>query len=280
MVYRPPKLAVVIPCYNESEGIEHNYKVLLNKLDQLIRNKIVSKESFFAFVDDGSHDGTFEILEKIIRHNDIGIRLTKNYGHQYALLAGLEYIVNISDVSITIDSDLQQDINAFDNFLNEHAKGYDIVLGVRNSRATDSALKRMSAELYYTLVRLLGVKLERNHADYRLLSRKALKALLQFPERNIFFRALVQEVGFKRKIVHFDVIERTHGKTKYNFKKMVRIALDGSLSFSVFPLRLVSFFGLAVVGLSSLMVIYIYFSQYYSLRPQRPGGHQQYYQYI
>lgn len=248
-----PSLALVIPCYNEQEALPHTAEVLAALLTNLVAEGKVSAGSAVHFVDDGSSDRTWEIVTALNARNPAlrGLRLSRNVGHQRALLAGM---LNVeADVIVTMDADLQDDPAVIGRMLLAHAEGADVVYGVRNDRQADTAGKRITAQLYYRLMRrLLGVKLIEDHADFRLMSRRAVVALSEFPERNLFLRAMVPLVGFPSTTVEYARAERSAGVTKYSPRKMLSFAVDGITAFSVAPLRLIFWLGLVTALLSFL----------------------------
>ncbi|PPD51120.1 MAG: glycosyltransferase [Methylobacter sp.] len=250
---KAPRLAIVLPCHNESESIDHAVTHLTTLVKELADEELISKDSYLFFVDDGSTDESWAIIEKLNRNNKAikGLKLSMNFGHQAALLAGLSEVTNECDAAISIDADLQQDPRAIRDFVNELRKGADVVLGVRRDRGTDGWLKKQTAIGFYALMRIMGVNIVPNHADYRLLSKRALEALELFSEPSIFLRATCLQLGFRVSTVLFDVSERQYGQTKYSLKKMLRLALHGITSFSVVPLRIVAITGF-VIFLSSL----------------------------
>ena len=238
-------LYIIVPCYNEEEVINQSSKVLSEKLLSLISNKKISGKSKILFIDDGSTDSTWDKLQKLYQENSYvsAIRLAANSGHQNAILAGLFKASGFCDVTITIEVDLQQDINAIDEFLEKYYSGCDIVYGVRNTRKTDGLFKKASALFFYKLMSLLGVKITKNHADYRLLSKKVILALMQFKEVNLFLRGIIPTIGFKTDVVYFDVQERKAGTSKYTMRKMTALALNGITSFSIKPIRIITLIG-------------------------------------
>ncbi len=241
-----PKLAVIIPCYNEELCVESTCKRLLEVLDMLISKNKISKDSYLYFVDDGSSDKTWEIIENL--HNGTSrvkaVKFIRNYGNQKALIAGLEGVRNIGcDCAVSIDADLQQDELAIERFLDEYQKGFDIVLGVRNNRKTDSIFKKTTAVLFYKLMNILGAKIPMNHSDYRLVSKKALDIMEMYHEKALFLRGFFHEVGLRSTTVNFDVKPRFAGLSKFNFFSLMGLALNGITSFSIYPLRIVSCLG-------------------------------------
>ncbi len=253
-----PILYIVVPCYNEEEVIEWSVGQLDNKLNQLISDDIVNEKSKLLFVNDGSADRTAEMLTAFSKENDkiCLINFLKNEGHQSAILAGMLTAGEYADIVITIDADLQQDIDAMENFIEEYKKGNEVVYGVRNDRKTDGFFKKFTAKFFYRLMKMMGSKTIPNSADYRLMSKKAIKALSMYQETNLFLRGLIPMMGFKSSIVYFDVKERTAGKSKYTFKKMMSLAMNGITSFSITPIRMISFFGVIFIIISIAIIIY------------------------
>ena len=249
---KPPVLAVVVPCYNEQEVFPETAKRITALLARLIDTGTISSQSRAWFVDDGSRDGTWALIHAASEASETlvcGIKLSRNRGHQAALVAGLMHASG--DVLISVDADLQDDLEAIVRMLAAYSEGCDIVYGVRGSRATDTFFKRFTAEGYYTLLRKLGVDVVFNHADYRLLSRRAVEALRQFPESNLFLRGLIPQLGFRSTEVEYARNERFAGESKYPLGKMVALAWQGVTSFSAVPLRAIMLLGL-VVSLVSL----------------------------
>lgn len=224
----------------------------------LINDRKISDKSRVLFVDDGSKDRTWDIIEELHEGDDLfsGLKLSRNKGHQNALLAGLMTAKDLADISISMDADLQDDINVVDKFVDKYHEGCDIVYGVRSSRKKDTVFKRGTAGMFYKLMRLLGVDIIDNHADYRLISKRALEALSQFKEVNLFLRGIVKQIGFKSDIVYYERSERFAGESKYPLKKMLAFAFDGITSFSVKPIRLVTVVGFLVFLVSVAMIIY------------------------
>lgn len=251
-------LYIVVPCYNEEEVLPETAKRLLQKISSLINANKISPESRILFVDDGSKDNTWNIIAKLHSENPIfaGIKLSHNEGHQNALLAGLMVAKDHCDVSISIDADLQDDIETIDKMLDENEKGNEIVYGVRKSRETDSVFKRTTAQGFYKFMKLMGVDIIYNHADYRLLSKKALDALSDYKEVNLFIRGIVPLIGFKNSTVTYDRSERFAGKSKYPLKKMLSFAFDGITSFSVKPIRFVTVLGFLIFIISIVAMLY------------------------
>lgn len=252
------KLYLVLPCYNEEEIIESSAEILSGLYKELILEEFISQDSHILFVDDGSKDKTWEIICKLHYQDNMfeGIRLSKNKGHQIAIYAGTEIAIRYADAIITMDVDLQQDVGAIRQFIHMYREGYDVVYGVRNNREADGFFKKATATLYYKLLRIMGCEIIEQSADYRLLSKKAAEALVQYRESNLFIRGLVPTLGFKSGSVFFDVKERKAGKSKYTLNKMIQLALDGITSFSIRPIRLVLSMGILVSFISSAMIVY------------------------
>lgn len=250
-----PKLAVIVPCYNEEQVLYETIKRLSVVLEDLISKNKIKKDSFILYIDDGSGDNTWNIVKYVGRQYSLvkGIRLSKNQGHQNALLAGMEYVEHKCDCLISIDADLQQDEKSMMHFTDSYVNGCDVVLGIRNDRMCDSFFKRATALGFYKLMNLMGVDIIKNHADYRLLSSKAIRMLLSFKEVNLFLRGLVLLIGLKTEYIYFDVKDRYAGKSKYTLKKMFAFAWDGITSFSVVPLRLITLIGFIVFFVSLIM---------------------------
>ena len=250
-------LYIVIPCYNEEAVLKETARRLKEKLDGLIGQGVVGRESRVMFVNDGSRDNTWPIIQELHRQDRAfsGVNLSRNRGHQNALLAGLLTAVNFADVIISMDADLQDDIDAVDEMLRQWRAGYDIVYGVRSKREKDTFFKRFSAEGFYHLMKKLGVDIVFNHADYRLMSRRAVEGLSQFSEVNLFLRGIVPQIGYKWTTVEYERGERFAGESKYPLKKMLAFALDGITSFSVKPIRMVLTCGLILflVGIGILI---------------------------
>ena len=252
------KLMVVIPCYNEEEVLPETSRRLVDKMDSLVKKGLITPDSRVLLVNDGSRDRTWEMITELNRQNPLfeGVKLSRNRGHQNALLAGLMTARNRCDISISMDADLQDDMDAMDRFIEKYNEGCDVVCGVRNKRETDTFFKRETALMFYRLMKALGVDITFNHADYRLMSNRALEALSQFEEVNLFLRGLAPLVGFQSDVVYYDRSERFAGESKYPFKKMLAFAIDGITSFSVKPLRLITGVGLAIFVISLFMLLY------------------------
>ena len=230
---------------------------LLEKIEFLLQKQKINDKSRILFVDDGSRDSTWSIISDLIESNEYfaGVKLSRNKGHQNALLAGLATAKDRCDAAISLDADLQDDIEAIDEMVDNFIDGCDIVYGVRSSRKTDTAFKRTTAKGFYRFMRLLGVDIIDDHADYRLMSKRALEALLQFEESNLFLRGIVPQIGFKSAIVTYERHERFAGESKYPLKKMLMFAFDGITSFSVKPIRFVTLAGALIFGVSMLAMV-------------------------
>ena len=249
-------LYVVVPCYREEAVLPETAKRLREKMRTLMAQDKISKNSRVMFVNDGSKDRTWEIISELHHQDGLfsGVNLSRNRGHQNALLAGLMTAVNYADMIISMDADLQDDINAMDAMIDAYHKGYDIVYGVRSSRKTDSFFKRFTAEGYYHLLQRMGVDIVFNHADYRLMSKRAVEGLAQFKEVNVFLRGIVPQIGYPWTTVEYARAERFAGESKYPLKKMLAFAFDGITSFSIKPMRLILGLG-AVIFLLSLVML-------------------------
>jgi len=251
------KLYIVIPCYNEEEMLPITAKALLEKMQDLVSEEKIHPDSKVMFVDDGSKDKTWEIITKLYSAIPYftGVKLSRNKGHQNALLAGMNTAVKYADIIISMDADLQDDINAIDGFLEKRAQGCEIVYGVRSSRDKDTQFKRGTARDYYKLLSKMGVEITYDHADYRLMSKKAVLALAQFKEVNLFLRGLVPMVGFKSDTVEYVRNERQAGESKYPLKKMISFAIEGITSLSIKPIRFITFLGFFIFFVSIIMLI-------------------------
>ncbi len=253
-----PTLFLVIPCYNEEEVLPVTVPVFLEKLKTLISGGRISSDSRILFVDDGSRDSTWNINKALSSKTEYikGISLSRNHGHQKALLAGLSEAMDKCDITVSIDCDGQDDINAIDKMLEEYSSGSEIVYGVRRSRQTDSFLKRSTARLFYKMMSFMGVETVYDHADYRLVSAKALKSFSDFKEVNIFLRGMFPLVGFRSTCVYYDRTCRVAGKSKYTPARMLSLALDGITSLSVKPIRIITAFGCLVALLSFIGILW------------------------
>ena len=252
-----PKLYIVIPCYNEQEVLPITAPQFLQKLGQLIGDGLVAPDSRVLFVDDGSRDRTWEIIQALAAHDErfLGMSLSRNRGHQNALLAGLMEAGQLCDVTISIDCDGQDDLNAMDEMMRAYRDGADVVYGVRSDRHTDTAFKRFTAESFYRILQKIGVDVVFNHADYRLASARVLRALADFKEVNLFLRGMFPLVGFQSASVYYARRERLAGQTHYPLKKMLALAFDGVTSLSVVPIRILLFLGAAIGALGLLGVL-------------------------
>ncbi len=257
-VRKIPVLYLVVPCYNEEEVVEKSAQVMSDKLRRLVSEKKIKSGSKIMFVNDGSRDNTLRLLHQIAAKDAVFsvISFAGNYGHQSAILAGMMMARKYADVVVTIDADLQQDIEALDNFLSSYMNGSEIVYGVRNDRHSDGFFKKSTATAYYKLMHLLGSNVITNHADYRLMSKKALDALSEYQETNLFLRGLIPTMGFASDVVYFDVKEREAGQSKYTLSKMLTLAMDGITSMSVRPLRMIAGLGFIVCLFSIIMCIF------------------------
>ena len=263
-------LYIVIPCYNEEEALPETTRRLREKLDALQSQGKVGPESRILLVDDGSKDRTWESIEHLSAEDGriLGVKLSRNRGHQNALLAGLMTAKSRCDMAISMDADLQDDIDAVDRMLDEYAAGSDIVYGVRSSRTKDTAFKRATAQGYYKFLKMMGVDIVYNHADYRLMSRRALQALSEFREVNLFLRGIVPLIGFRFSIVEYERGERIAGESKYPLKKMLSFAFDGITSFSVRPIRWITLAGAVVFTVSLVMILYSLIAHIFQLTVQ------------
>jgi len=257
------KLGIVIPCYNEEEGLRETTNRLKALLDEMIKRGEIDKESFVCYIDDGSKDDTWQLIEAFTKESSLfkGIKLSRNFGHQNALIAGLMQLKDSADALVSMDADLQDDIMLVKGFVEKYKEGYDVVYGVREDRSKDTKFKRGTAELFYKFQNFMGIETVPNHADYRLLSKKALNALAQFKEINLFLRGIVPLLGFRSCNLYYARSERFAGETKYPFKKMLFFALDGIASFSVMPLRLITIVGFVLFVVSLLGIVWVVFEK-------------------
>lgn len=252
-----PVLSIVVPCYNEEEVFNLCISELLFKIKEMVEAHKIDSTSHIVFVDDGSKDNTWTLIENNARTNPLvkGVKLSRNKGHQTALMAGLSSCTE-SDITISIDADLQDDTSVIEKMVDSFLSGKDIVYGVRNDRTSDSFFKKFTAEAFYKIMTKLGVNQVENHADFRLLSKRALHSLLQYKEQNLYIRGLIPLIGFPSESVYYSRSERAAGESKYPLKKMLALALEGITSFSVTPLRIVTVLGFIISILSSLGVVY------------------------
>lgn len=255
---KDPILYVVIPCYNEEEVLEETTRQLKEKMSKLIKDKKISTKSKVMYVNDGSKDKTWEIIKDINKKEPLftGITLSRNRGHQNALLGGLMTARKYADVIISMDADLQDDINAIDEMVEKYKEGNDIVYGVRSARKKDTWFKRITAEGFYKFMKVLGVDVVYNHADYRLTSQRVLNEFANFKEVNLFLRGMFPLVGYKSDVVYYERNERFAGESKYPLKKMLNFAWDGITSFSVKPLRMICTVGFMILFISIIIMIY------------------------
>ena len=258
-------LYAVIPCYNEQEVLRETAKRLREKFSTLIAAEKISPQSRIVFVNDGSKDSTWQIIRELHGQDKIfsGINLSRNRGHQNALLAGLMTVKNCADMVISMDADLQDDINAIDEMIAKFAEGFDIVYGVRSKRETDTFFKRFTAESFYKLIKFLGGDIVNNHADYRLMSRRALDGLAEFGEVNLFLRGLVPMIGYPSAIVYYERAERFAGESKYPLKKMLFFAFQGITSLTVEPIRMITTLGIAMSSISFLVILWTLYEYFF-----------------
>jgi glycosyltransferase involved in cell wall biosynthesis len=261
MIDKPLQLGIVVPCYNEEDVLPETAKRLLALLDRLMSSRLVASDSSIYFVDDGSKDRTWPLIEEMAKTESRihGIKLSRNQGHQNALVAGL--FGAQGGALVSIDADLQDDVNVIEEMVCKYREGFEIVYGVRKSRTTDTLFKKNTAEIYYKLLARMGVDIVQNHADYRLMSRRALDAMSGYSEVNLFLRGIVPLLGFRTTTAYYDRSERFAGESKYPLKKMLALAIDGITSFSVVPLRMISMLGFLVSLFSILMVGWVIYGK-------------------
>lgn len=252
-------LYIVVPCYNEDEVLDETTKRLVDKLNRMMQLGKIDAESRILYVDDGSSDNTWNHIEKLYEREPLvtGIKLSRNKGHQNALIAGLFEASEHADMIVSMDADLQDDIEVLDKFVDEYYKGSQIVYGVRKSRKKDSVFKKTTAILFYKMMKAMGVELVYNHADYRLMSKRAVQELMNYKEVNLFLRGIIPLIGFKSSVVEYDRGSRFAGKSKYPLRKMIYFAIDGLTSTSVRPIRMITMFGLFSVVISIVYAIYV-----------------------
>lgn len=253
------RLALVLPCYNEEEVLPSSISRLTEFYQRLISSHLISEDSRLVFVNDGSKDNTWEIISRNFDSNPFvcGVNLAGNVGHQYAILAGMMTAKDFADAIVTIDADLQDDLEKIPEMLSKFREGCDIVYGVKNERAADSWFKRTTAILFYRLMKALGVKSVYNHADFRLMSQRAVEQICKYRERNLYLRGIIPLIGYKTDMVYEDLSEREAGKSKYTLSKMVNLAIDGVTSFSIKPVRIIFFMGLLFIALAFIYLIYV-----------------------
>ena len=251
-------LYLVIPCYNEEAVLHETAKQLLAKMNSMFDRGMISRESKIMFVNDGSRDKTWEIIRELHESNPIysGVKLSRNKGHQNALLAGLMTAKEKADMAISLDADLQDDVDVIDKMVEKYYEGNDVVYGVRSARDTDTFFKKFTAEGFYKIMQAMGVEIVFNHADYRLMSKRALEGLSEFREVNLFLRGIVPLIGYKSDIVTYERHERFAGESKYPLKKMLAFATDGITSFSIKPIRMITTCGFLIFAISLIMLIY------------------------
>ena len=251
-------LYIVVPCYNEQEVLPETCKRLTAKLSGLIEKSEIAEESRVLFVDDGSSDQTWSLISRYHEMDKLvsGLKLSRNRGHQNALLAGLMTARDNADIAVSLDADLQDDVEAIDEFISQYREGCDVVYGVRSSREKDTFFKRRSAECFYRLMSWMGAEVVYNHADYRLMSKRALDALSEFKETNLFLRGIVPLIGFKADFVRYERKARFAGKSKYPLRKMLSFAAEGIFSFSIKPIKMIASLGAIVFTVSIIMLIY------------------------
>lgn len=252
------KLFIVVPCYNEEEVLPISSKVLLDFLKRMIAKNKVSTESSILFVDDGSKDKTWAIIKRLSEQEEHfkGLKFSRNFGHQNALLAGMTTAVQFADMIVTIDADLQDDVEAIEGMIDAYHDGNDVVYGVRSNRDTDTAFKRKTEEMFYSFMNKLGVNTVPNHADFRLMSNRATKVLLTFKEENLFLRGMVPLVGFPSTKVYYSRNIRVAGESKYPLKKMLNFAMEGITSFSIVPIKMVRNIGFITLLIGIFYMIY------------------------
>ena len=251
-------LYLVIPCYNEQEVLPETSRRLKEKMESLMDRNMISRDSKIMFVNDGSKDRTWEMIEELHDQDPLyqGVKLSRNRGHQNALLGGLMTAKEYADMAISLDADLQDDIDVIDQFVEKYYEGCDIVYGVRSARTTDTFFKRFTAEGFYKIINMMGGEVVFNHADYRLMSKRALNELANYKEVNLFLRGIVPMIGFKTDVVTYERHERLAGESKYPLKKMLALAVDGITSLSIKPIRFIVFLGFMIFMCSILMLIY------------------------
>lgn len=259
-----PCLAIVVPCYKEEAVLHETHKRLSQLLDHLIEEKQIASDSYILYVNDGSTDQTWPIIQDLYQHESYacGLNLAGNVGHQNALMAGLELVKDHCDIAVSIDADLQDDILVIPEMVCRYQEGYDIVYGVRKERKTDTWFKRETAQAFYRLMNMMGVKTVYNHADYRLMSKRALQQLARFRERNLFLRGLVPLIGYQTTCVYYNRSKRLAGESKYPLKKMLDFAIDGITSFSVKPVRMIFWLGCVFILIGIGVTIWTLYTHY------------------
>ena len=254
-----PILYIVVPCFNEQEALPESHKKLSQLLQDMMGKGSIDGKSKLLYVDDGSRDDTWQIIDRLVNENNhvAAVKLACNSGHQNALMAGMAAAVDHCDITVSIDADLQDDITVIPQMVERFQDGCDIVFGVRRERKTDTWFKRTTAGMFYRMMNSLGVSTIENHADFRLMSRRAVLALLDYKERNLFIRGIVTKLGYKTDCVYYDRSARLAGESKYPFKKMMNFAIDGITSFSVKPVRMVFMMGVLFLIIALIMLIYV-----------------------
>ncbi len=265
------RLAIVVPCYHEEEALPFSCPKLVELLKDLIAKNKIAENSFVLFVDDGSKDATWQVISKEAEQNPLvrGLKLAGNVGHQNALLAGLITANESSDLTVSIDADLQDDVSAIEKMVDAYHEGNDVVYGVRSDRSSDSSFKRATAQGFYKLMSALGAKSVYNHADFRLMSHRAVAALSEYKERNLFLRGIVPLIGFSSTTVYYQRSKRVAGESKYPLKKMLKFAFDGITSFSIKPITLITLLGIFIIICSLAALIYTLIT--YFLGHTEPG---------
>lgn len=255
------RLAIVVPCYKEEEVLNETSIRLTEVLDCLIEERIISEDSFVLYVNDGSRDKTWALIQEIHANNHYvcGVNLAGNVGHQNALMAGLTIAKEHVDLMVTIDADLQDDVHVIKDMVCKYNEGYDIIYGVRQSRASDTWFKRTTALGFYSVMKSMGVKCVYNHADYRLMSKRAVEHLFRFKERNLFLRGIVPLIGYETTCVYYDRAERFAGESKYPLSKMIGFAFDGITSFSTKPLHMIFYLGIVFLIISFAILIWVFY---------------------
>ena len=261
-----PSIAIVLPCYNEEAILLKTDEKIGQLVERLVIANTISKESIIAYVDDGSSDNTWKLISEVTSNfnNRVGIKFSRNFGHQSALLGGISYVHQKVDCVITIDADLQDDISVIEEMIKKFTFGFEVVYGVRKKRTTDSFFKRATARAFYNFMNFMGAGIVENHADFRLASRRVCENLFTFGEVNLFLRGIFTLIGFNNTIVYYDRQEREAGETKYPLRKMLGFAIQGITSFSVRPLRFVSLIGIIIFIVSSVLAFYSLFAFFYS----------------
>jgi len=257
-----PKTILILPCFNEEQIIKDSADKITNELNNLIEKKLCNENSFILFVDDGSLDDTWQIIKNSSKNNLFlkGIKLNQNKGHQTALMAGITEAVNNCDLAITVDADLQDDISKIKNMLNFYMEGYDVVCGVKKTRKVDKLSKRIFANIFYFVMKIFGLELIKNHADFRLMSSRILKKIIQYNENNLFIRGLIPVIDKNYKIIEYDLLPRKKSQPKYNFTHSLSLGLSAITSFSLFPLRLISITGFVIFFISIILAIKAFYN--------------------